>query len=130
MEWVKKYLPKKSLENLSSILIMLSGVGLGLMPWRYNGLLISLVPLLVILLGASIGMWLLFKKSSPDTKKPGVFAILSALCWVYSVIAVLLLWFAPGVYGYDLAIIFNSATIITQSTLLGILFTIIALLRR
>jgi hypothetical protein len=130
MELTKKYLPKKSLQNLLSILIMLSGFGLALLPQNQAGLLISMIPIFVIIAGASIGIWLLFKRNSSDTKRPGILAVLSVLCWVCLVCALLLLWLAPGIYGYDLAILVNSTIVITWCILLGTLFTTIALLRR
>lgn len=115
---------------------MLLGVGLALIPRTESGfdLLFSLIPILpflVIAVGAGIGMWLLFKEDLSSTKRhPGILAVLSALCWAILSIAILLLWFTPGIYGYDLAIVVNSAIVITWSTLLSILFTTIALLHR
>jgi hypothetical protein len=81
------------------------------------------------MIGAVMSLWLIYRRD-PSQRKPGFVGALAAACWLALLIAVLLYLFAPGVYGYDLEILVNAFTVVAWSTLLGLLFTIIALLRR
>jgi RsiW-degrading membrane proteinase PrsW (M82 family) len=125
----KKYLPEKSLQNLAAIFTMLLGVALSFTPLGWVVWLFPFVSIVIVMIGAVMSLWLIYRRD-PSQRKPGFVGALAAACWLALLIAVLLYLFAPGVYGYDLEILVNAFTVVAWSTLLGLLFTIIALLRR
>ena len=125
----RKYLPEKSLQNLAAIFTMLLGVALVFTPLGWAVWLFPLVSITIVMTGAVMSLMLIYRSDSSQ-RKPGVIGALAAACWLALLISVLLFLFAPQVYGYDLEIIINAFTVVAWSTLLGLLFTIIALLRR
>ena len=125
----RKYLPEKSLQNLAAIFTMLLGVALVFTPLGWAVWLFPLVSIAIVMTGAVMSLMLIYRSDSSQ-RKPGVIGALAAACWLALLISVLLFLFAPQVYGYDLEIIINAFTVVAWSTLLGLLFTIIALLRR
>lgn len=83
----------------------------------------------MVVAGAAVGLLTIFKRDIAKRGKPGVLTSLACISWSSFSIAILLLMFVPGVYGYDLAILFNFATTISWLGIFGIVFTSAALLR-
>jgi len=117
------------------IIVMLFGVAtlylpsLGLNFLSFGNSFFPVTSCLVIVIGAAVGLLTIFKRDIAKRGRPGVLTSLACISWSAFSIAILLLMFAPGVYGYDLAILFNAASTISWFGLFGIVFTSVALLR-
>lgn len=134
----QKQLGTKVMQNLLSIGLLAIGSVITFFTYDISHLLkitnsfvVIFSGLFLILGGAGTGMYLMFRRTllAEDATRPSSLTIVATLCWVFSAISLLLLFFYPSFYGFDLEILFNSLKAIFGWGIAGIVLTIIELTR-
>jgi|GEM_PF-2295712 len=120
---------KRMAQDLLPILLMLFGIGLTVTGYGSFGFIYPVGGLALIIAGALSGMAVIVRRDIAKQGKPGLLAVMAGLCWLALIVSIVLLFVAPGIYGYDLAILVNSFAAMAWSGLLGMVFTIVALLK-
>lgn len=123
--------PKRLAQNLIPIFLMLTGITLAIFEsWLgWSDFIYPVWSIALTVCGMVLGVFFAYRRDVLDKGKPGRLVVTACICWAAMILAIALLLFFPHFYGLDLEILFNSMAAIFWSGLLGIIFTIAALLK-